>query len=154
MHILVTGGTGFIGYHTARKLLAAGHRVRLLVRDKDKLRRLYGSDITDYVLGDVTDAASVNKALEGCDGVVHSAALVSIDRQDADAAVAARAAVAHDLLVPCSDREDREPFEGREERIRTIFFFQRKAEGAHLRIKSAALPRRSTTCRSVTFSAG
>lgn len=88
MHILVTGGTGFIGYHTARELLAAGHRVRLLVRDKDKLRRLYGSNITDYVLGDVTDAASVDKALAGCEGVIHSAALVSIDRQDADRVLA------------------------------------------------------------------
>jgi nucleoside-diphosphate-sugar epimerase len=88
LHILVTGGTGFIGYHSARALLAAGHGVRLLVRDKDKLRRLYGSDITDYVLGDVTDARSVNKALAGCDGVLHSAALVSIDRQDADRVLA------------------------------------------------------------------
>ena len=55
---MVTGGTGFIGYHTARALAAAGHQVRLLVRDKDKLRRLYGSDITDYVLGDITGHGS------------------------------------------------------------------------------------------------
>ena len=88
MRVMITGGTGFIGYHTAMALLQAGHRVRLLVRDKDKLRRLYGSDITDYVLGDVTDPAAVEKALAGCDAVVHTAALVSIDQKDAERVMA------------------------------------------------------------------
>lgn len=83
MRVMITGGTGFIGFHTAQALLAAGHRVRLLVRSKDKLRRLYGSDVTDYVLGDVTDPAAVAKALKGCDAVVHTAAMVSIDQKDA-----------------------------------------------------------------------
>ncbi|MEE4659540.1 MAG: SDR family NAD(P)-dependent oxidoreductase [Halieaceae bacterium] len=85
---MITGGTGFIGLHTARALMAAGHRVRLLARDKDKLRRLYGSNITDYVLGDVTDPAAVSKALDGCDAVVHSAAMVSVDQKDADKVMA------------------------------------------------------------------
>jgi len=88
MHVMITGGTGFIGYHTAQALLAAGHQVRLLVRDKDKLRRLYGSDITDYVLGDVTDPKSVARALRGCDAVVHTAAMVSIDQADAERVMA------------------------------------------------------------------
>ena len=88
MHVLVTGGTGFIGLHTARALMAAGHQVRLLVRDKDKLRRLYGSDITDYVLGDVTDPNAVAKALAGCDAVVHTAAMVSVDQKDAELVMA------------------------------------------------------------------
>ncbi len=88
MRIMITGGTGFIGLHTARALLAAGHQVRLLVRDKDKLRRLYGSKVTDYVLGDVTDPEAVAKALKGCDGVVHTAAMVSIDQKDAERVMA------------------------------------------------------------------
>ena len=83
MRVMITGGTGFIGYHTARALLSAGHGVRLLVRSKDKLRRLYGSDVTDYVLGDVTDAEAVGKALTGCDAAVHTAAMVSVDQKDA-----------------------------------------------------------------------
>ncbi len=88
MRVMITGGTGFIGYHTARALTGAGHQVRLLVRNKDKLRRMYGSDITDYVLGDVTDADAVARALDGSDAVVHTAAMVSIDQKDADVVMA------------------------------------------------------------------
>ncbi len=83
MHVLITGGTGFIGYHTARALLAGGHRVRLLVRSEEKMRRLFGDAISDYVVGDVTDPAAVDRALRGCDGVVHTAAMVSVDKKDA-----------------------------------------------------------------------
>lgn len=88
MRVMITGATGFIGYHTAQALMSAGHQVRLLVRSKDKLRRLYGSDFTDYVLGDVTDEEAVNRALRGCDAAVHTAAMVSIDRKDADRVLA------------------------------------------------------------------
>ena len=38
MKVLVTGGTGFTGSHTVRALVAAGHEVRLLVRDPAKVR--------------------------------------------------------------------------------------------------------------------
>jgi dihydroflavonol-4-reductase len=84
--VLVTGGTGFTGSHTARALLAAGHEVRLFVRDPQKVRRVFepqGLSLTDLVVGDMTDAAAVEKALAGCDGVVHSAALVDLRRSSA-----------------------------------------------------------------------
>jgi dihydroflavonol-4-reductase len=83
MQVMITGGTGFIGYHTARALLAGGHVVRLLVRSEEKMRRLFGDAISDFVVGDVTDPAAVNRALRGCDAVVHTAAMVSIDKKDA-----------------------------------------------------------------------
>lgn len=88
MRVMITGATGFIGFHTAQALMSAGHQVRLLVRSKDKLRRMYGSDITDYVLGDVTDEEAVARALRGCDAAVHTAAMVSVDRKDADRVLA------------------------------------------------------------------
>ena len=84
MRILVTGGTGFIGYHTAKQLMAAGHEVRLLVRNEDKASKLYGEELPELAVCDVTDKDGVRGALEGCQGVVHTAAMVSIDRKDAD----------------------------------------------------------------------
>jgi nucleoside-diphosphate-sugar epimerase len=84
--VLVTGGTGFTGSHTVVALLAAGHAVRLLVRDAGKVRRVYephGIALQDVVVGDMTDAAAVGNALAGCDAVVHSAALVDLRRASA-----------------------------------------------------------------------
>jgi nucleoside-diphosphate-sugar epimerase len=81
--VLVTGATGFTGSHTVRALVAAGHEVRLLVRDPAKLRTVFEADGVipqDVVVGDMTDAAAVDRALAGCDGVVHAAALVDLRR--------------------------------------------------------------------------
>ncbi len=77
MLILVTGGTGFVGSHVTRQLLAKGHCVRLLVRNPDRARQLYSQfdqAMLDFFQGDVTDAVSVRKALDSCDAVVHAAA--------------------------------------------------------------------------------
>jgi dihydroflavonol-4-reductase len=84
--VLVTGGTGFTGSHTVRALAAAGHEVRLLVRDAAKVPRVFephGLQLSDVVVGDMTDEGAVEKALAGCDGVVHSAALVDLRRASA-----------------------------------------------------------------------
>ncbi|MGV0813967.1 NAD-dependent epimerase/dehydratase family protein [Mycolicibacterium boenickei] len=83
MKVLVTGGTGFTGSHTVRALAASGHAIRLLVRDADKARRIFqphGFVPDDLVVGDMTDAAAVEDALRGCDGVLHAAALVDLRR--------------------------------------------------------------------------
>ena len=82
MRVLVTGGTGFVGSHTAAELAREGCEVRLLVRDPGKAARVFephGIALPECVLGDVTDAASVARALEGCDAVVHAAALVALE---------------------------------------------------------------------------
>lgn len=86
MKVLVTGGTGFIGSHTVEALLRAGHEVRLLARDADKTRRVFaprGIRMDDVVLGDVTDPSVVAKSLDGCEGVVHAAALVGLKKSEA-----------------------------------------------------------------------
>ena len=77
MKVLVTGGTGFVGSHVCCQLLAAGHDVRLLVRNPDKARNYYASMgvvLPELAVGDITDAGSVKAAMAGCDAVVHAAA--------------------------------------------------------------------------------
>ena len=80
---MITGGTGFIGYHCAIALLEAGHEVTLLVRSVEKMRGMYGQRIEHYVVGDIADKAAVDQSLEGCDAVIHGAAMVSTSAKDA-----------------------------------------------------------------------
>jgi nucleoside-diphosphate-sugar epimerase len=81
---MITGGTGFIGYHTALALLDAGHEVSLLVRSVDKMHKLFGEDrIEHYTIGDIIDADQVRRAMTDCDAVIHIAALVSTHASDA-----------------------------------------------------------------------
>jgi len=71
--ILVTGATGFWGQNLCEYLSAQGYRLRALVRptsDADFLKELG----VETVEGDVSDAASVQAAMQGCDYVVHAAA--------------------------------------------------------------------------------
>ncbi|WP_329406633.1 SDR family oxidoreductase [Streptomyces sp. NBC_00704] len=62
---LVTGATGYVGGRLVPELLAAGHRVRCLARDPDRLRDHPWAGDVETVRGDVTDAASVAAALDG-----------------------------------------------------------------------------------------
>jgi dihydroflavonol-4-reductase len=70
---LLTGATGFVGSAVARALAARGHRLRLLVRPTSDRRNLAGLD-AELALGDLTDAASLTRAVEGCRHVFHVAA--------------------------------------------------------------------------------
>jgi dihydroflavonol-4-reductase len=74
MDVLLTGGTGIVGNTNARLLAAKGRHVRALVRDPERARRLL-PESCELVTGDVTDAASVRRALDGCRVVYHAAGL-------------------------------------------------------------------------------
>ena len=67
---LVTGASGFIGWHVARVLLERGHRVRALVRAASRVAEL---DV-ERVEGDLRDPASLGRAVQGCGLVFHVAA--------------------------------------------------------------------------------
>jgi len=54
------------------------------VRDPGKAKRLYGSAAPAHVKGDIADRAAMRRALQDCDGLVHTAAMVSTDRADAE----------------------------------------------------------------------
>lgn len=71
--ILVTGASGFVGSAVARRLLAAGHQVRVLVRASSSRTNL-GDPRLDIVEGDLRDAASIARAMSGISDVFHVAA--------------------------------------------------------------------------------
>jgi len=74
MRSLVTGATGFVGSAVVRRLLAAEHHVRVLVRPASDRQNVEGLDV-EVVEGDLTDANSLRAALEGCRYLFHVAAL-------------------------------------------------------------------------------
>jgi nucleoside-diphosphate-sugar epimerase len=85
--VLITGGTGFVGAWTAKAVQDAGHHTRFLVRNPNRLRtsaEQIGVDVSDRVTGDIADADSTAEALDGCDAVIHCAAMVSTDPRRAE----------------------------------------------------------------------
>ncbi|NUP98580.1 MAG: NAD-dependent epimerase/dehydratase family protein [Armatimonadetes bacterium] len=73
MPVLVTGATGFIGYHVARELIERGATVRCLVRPSADPTRLQALGV-ELVRGDLRDADSLRGACRGCPQVYHVAA--------------------------------------------------------------------------------
>ena len=84
MHILITGGAGFIGSHLTDELLRHGHRVRILdslspqVHGAAARRPDYLAGDAELIIGDVREAAVVRRALTGIDAVYHLAAAVGV----------------------------------------------------------------------------
>lgn len=76
MRVLVTGGSGFIGSHVVDRLRAAGHEPVIF-----DLRpsRWHSAEDVECVLGDITDRASVEAGLIGCDAVCHLAAVADVN---------------------------------------------------------------------------
>ncbi|MDZ4269735.1 MAG: NAD-dependent epimerase/dehydratase family protein [Mycobacterium sp.] len=85
MLIAVTGGTGYLGAHTVRALLAGGHRVRLLVGPDAEgalvLDRLAEAGALDVLSGDIRNTATIEALLDGCDAVLHAAGVVGTDNR-------------------------------------------------------------------------
>jgi dihydroflavonol-4-reductase len=67
---LVTGASGFLGWHIAHMLLERGRVVRALVRPGSRVPELGVETVT----GDLRDALSLERAVAGCDVVFHAAA--------------------------------------------------------------------------------
>ena len=73
MTTLVTGATGFLGSAVARKLIEAGHTVRLLARAGSDRRNLAGLD-AELAIGSLDQPDSLKPAVKGCDALFHVAA--------------------------------------------------------------------------------
>lgn len=109
MRVLVTGGTGFVGAHTVKAVLDAGHQVVLLVRDPARIEANLGPlgvgiDRVEHVVGDMTDASAVARAIDGCDAVIHAAAVVSLDKSRAEEILAANVTGAATVIDAAVER--------------------------------------------------
>ena len=87
MRVAVTGGTGFLGSHSVKAIVDAGHEVRLLVRSPARIAAAmvpHGIGEVDHVVGDITDTDSIGRVLDGCDAVLHTANIYSLDPRRAE----------------------------------------------------------------------
>ena len=82
--VLITGGAGFIGSHLTDRLLAQGHRVRILdtlvpqVHGSGARRPSYLSREAEFIQGDIRDPNAVQRAVKDVSGVFHLAATVGV----------------------------------------------------------------------------
>lgn len=100
MTTLVTGGTGFVGTHLVRALLARGDRVRCLVRSSSALSNLDGLDV-ELVEGDLRAPASLWQAVRDCSAVYHCAADYRLYAKDPSEIYSANVDGTRGLLEAC-----------------------------------------------------
>jgi nucleoside-diphosphate-sugar epimerase len=103
---LVTGGAGFIGSHLAEALVRRGHRVRvadsLITGKRDNLAHL--PDV-EFLEGDLADLEVARRAVEGCEYVLHQAAIPSVPRSVKDPITSNRANVDATLNTLVASRD-------------------------------------------------
>ncbi len=78
MTVLLTGANGFLGSHIARQLLDQGYSVRAFVRADSTTSTLENLPL-ERVYGDLRDRPAVVRAAEGCQYIIHAAALASVN---------------------------------------------------------------------------
>jgi nucleoside-diphosphate-sugar epimerase len=93
-HYLVTGGAGFIGSHLTEELVRRGHRVRvvdsLVTGKRSNLNHISG---VEFIEGDLADLDVARAAVDGCEYVLHQAAIPSVPRSVKDPVTSNRANV-------------------------------------------------------------
>src|SRR6201995_4429188 len=73
MNCFVTGASGFVGANLVHELVARGHRVKALLRERSDLRGTAGAEF-ERVAGDVSEPEKLKRAMAGCDWCFHVAA--------------------------------------------------------------------------------
>jgi uncharacterized protein YbjT (DUF2867 family) len=80
--LLITGAAGYIGRHLTNRLVEAGERPRLLVRDVQRAASLFPAGKIELVQGDTTRPETLKAAVQGVDTIVH-AAFITADHKEA-----------------------------------------------------------------------
>jgi nucleoside-diphosphate-sugar epimerase len=105
-HYLVTGGAGFIGSHLSEEIARRGHRIRvadsLITGKRSNLAHVPGVELIE---GDLADFEFAKRVADGCDYVLHQAALPSVPRSVADPITANRANVDGTLNILVAARD-------------------------------------------------
>jgi nucleoside-diphosphate-sugar epimerase len=105
-NFLVTGGAGFIGSHLSEELVRRGHRVRVADNfSSGKRANLAHVSGVEIVEGDIADPAFANRAVEGCQFVLHQAAIPSVPRSVKDPVSSNRANIDGTLNVLIAARD-------------------------------------------------
>ncbi len=81
-NILITGGTGFIGVPLVKKLQSLGHNLKLLIRESSNTEPFQNLNNIEYVIGDIRDYESLDKASENLDLIYHLAAYTRMWAKD------------------------------------------------------------------------
>jgi nucleoside-diphosphate-sugar epimerase len=82
MRSLITGASGFVGYHLVRRLVDTGCEIRCLVRRGSDISFIQLPEV-EFVYGDLSDESSLERAVEGCDVVYHLAGRIrAINKKD------------------------------------------------------------------------
>ena len=102
MTVFVTGGTGLTGANVCRLLRERGDDVRAIVRSLADATPLVDLGV-EVVAGDLTDAESVRAAAEGCEGVIHTAAVLGGASQELADFVAVNQAGASNVFDTASE---------------------------------------------------
>ncbi|HEV2857520.1 MAG TPA: NAD-dependent epimerase/dehydratase family protein [Solirubrobacterales bacterium] len=77
MRVFLTGGTGFIGGEVARQLRGRGDELVCLARSPGKAAKLRELGC-ELVSGDLSDEGAIGKGMQGCDAVIHAAAVYEV----------------------------------------------------------------------------
>ena len=77
MRVLITGGAGFIGSHTAEAALSAGYKVRIVDNLLNGSTANLPEDV-EFIEMDVTNEQGIEHAIQGCQSIIHLAAMVSV----------------------------------------------------------------------------
>jgi nucleoside-diphosphate-sugar epimerase len=105
-HYLVTGGAGFIGSHLTEELVRRGHQVRvvdsLITGKRSNLAEIGG---VEFLEGDLAEIDVARKAVDGCEYVLHQAAIPSVPKSVKDPLTSNRANVDGTLNTLIASRD-------------------------------------------------